>query len=199
MRSKIPCSTSFCRRSASTWRVAPRRAWNSSKRRVRRKASRSTSRVQRSPITDSVRAIEQVWSPMSLQRMCRPYIRNRLRSERELSMGSETERTAAREGAMSNEWRQTACILCSINCGVEVQLDGRRLARIRGDKANPRSEGYTCEKALRLDYYQNSRDRLTSPLRRRPDGGFEPIDWDTAIREIARELVRVRDEHGGES
>src|SRR5215472_10009635 len=100
---------------------------------------------------------------------------------------------------MSNEWRQTACILCSINCGVEVQLDGRRLARIRGDKANPRSEGYTCEKALRLDYYQNGRDRLTSPLRRRPDGCFEPIDWDTAIREIADKLVAVRDTHGGES
>jgi anaerobic selenocysteine-containing dehydrogenase len=97
------------------------------------------------------------------------------------------------------EWRKTACILCSINCGIEVQLDGRRLSRIRGDKANPRSEGYTCEKALRLDYYQNGRDRLTTPLRRRPDGGFEPIDWDTAIAEIARELVRVRDTHGGES
>jgi anaerobic selenocysteine-containing dehydrogenase len=100
---------------------------------------------------------------------------------------------------MSNEWRQTACILCSINCGVEVQLDGRHLARIRGDKANPRSEGYTCEKALRLDYYQNSRDRLTTPLRRRPDGTFEPIDWDTAIAEIARELVRVRDTYGGQT
>jgi formate dehydrogenase len=100
---------------------------------------------------------------------------------------------------MSNEWRQTACILCSINCGVEVQLDGRRLARIRGDKANPRSEGYTCEKALRLDYYQNSRDRLTSPLRRRPDGSFEPIDWDTAVGEIARELVRVREAYGGQT
>ena len=24
------------------------------------------------------------------------------------------------------EWHQTACILCSINCGIEVKLDGRR-------------------------------------------------------------------------
>ena len=58
---------------------------------------------------------------------------------------------------------------------------GRRFARIRGDKAHPASQGYTCEKALRLDHYQNGRDRLTSPLRRRADGTFEPIDWDTAI------------------
>jgi anaerobic selenocysteine-containing dehydrogenase len=100
---------------------------------------------------------------------------------------------------MSNQWHQTACILCSVNCGIEVQLDGRRFARIRGDKAHPASQGYTCEKALRLDHYQNGRDRLTAPLRRRPDGGFEPIDWDTAIREIAERLVRVRDTFGGKT
>jgi anaerobic selenocysteine-containing dehydrogenase len=101
--------------------------------------------------------------------------------------------------AATAEWHKSACILCSINCGIEVQLDGRRLARIRGDKANPRSEGYTCEKALRLDYYQNGRDRLTTPLRRRRDGGFEPIDWDTAIAEIAERLTQVRDAYGGAS
>jgi anaerobic selenocysteine-containing dehydrogenase len=97
------------------------------------------------------------------------------------------------------EWHKSACILCSINCGIEVQLEGRRFARIRGNKSHPASQGYTCEKALRLDHYQNARDRLTTPLRRRPDGGFEPIDWDTAIREIAAELVRIRDAYGGPS
>ena len=49
-------------------------------------------------------------------------------------------------------------------------------------------QGYTCEKALRLDHYQNGRHRLTSPLRRRPDGTFEEIDWDTAIAEVAARL-----------
>lgn len=82
-------------------------------------------------------------------------------------------------------WHQTACILCSLNCGIEVRLDGRRLAGIRGDKAHPGSRGYACEKAQRLDHYQNGRHRLTSPLRRRPDGTFEEIDWDTAIAEVA--------------
>jgi len=96
-------------------------------------------------------------------------------------------------------WHTTACILCSINCGIEVKLDGGRFARIRGDKAHPTSQGYTCEKALRLDHYQSSRDRLTSPLRRRADGTFEKIDWDTAITEIAERLAHVRDTHGGET
>lgn len=96
-------------------------------------------------------------------------------------------------------WHQSACILCSINCGIEIKLEGRRFARIRGDKANPASEGYTCEKALRLDHYQSSRDRLTSPLRRRPDGTFEEVDWDTAIAGVAADLAAVRDAHGGSS
>ena len=100
---------------------------------------------------------------------------------------------------MSEAWQATACILCSQNCGIDVQLEGRKLVRFRGDRAHPMSQGYTCEKALRLDYYQNAKDRLTSPLRRRPDGTFEEIDWDTAIREIAERLAGVRDRHGGES
>ena len=98
-----------------------------------------------------------------------------------------------------SDWQQTACILCECNCGIEVQLEGRRLARIRGDKAHPASQGYTCNKAFRLDHYQNGRHRLTSPLRRTADGGFEEIDWDTAIAEVAERLASVRDEHGGES
>jgi anaerobic selenocysteine-containing dehydrogenase len=100
--------------------------------------------------------------------------------------------------SVETEWRQTACILCECNCGIEVRLDGRTLASIRGDKAHPASRGYTCNKAMRLDHYQNGRHRLTSPLRRRPDGSYEEIDWDTAIREVAAGFARVRDEHGGD-
>jgi anaerobic selenocysteine-containing dehydrogenase len=96
-------------------------------------------------------------------------------------------------------WQSTACILCSVNCGIEVQTRDGHIVRIRGDKAHPGSRGYTCEKSQRLDHYQNNRGRLTSPLRRRADGTFEPIDWDTAIREVAQKLVHVRDTHGGKT
>ena len=99
----------------------------------------------------------------------------------------------------ATDWRASACILCSINCGVEVRTEDRRITRVRGDKSHPGSQGYTCEKALRLDHYQNARDRLTSPMRRRADGTFEAVDWDTAIAEVAARLAAVRDEHGGAS
>lgn len=95
--------------------------------------------------------------------------------------------------------QRTACILCSINCGIEVETDGtRNLTRIVGDKRHPVSRGYVCEKVQRLNYYQNGRDRITSPLRRRPDGTYEAVDWDTAIAEITARLLAVRDRHGGD-
>ncbi len=97
-----------------------------------------------------------------------------------------------------NDWQPTACILCECNCGIVVQSEGRTLARIRGDKAHPASQGYTCNKALRLDHYQNGRGRLTAPLRRRADGSYEEIDWDTAIVEIAEGFKHIRDTYGGD-
>ena len=99
-------------------------------------------------------------------------------------------------------WRPTACILCECNCGLEVELGGPggdHLVRLRGDKRHPSSQGYACEKPHRLDHYQHGKDRLTAPLRRRADGSFEEIDWDTAIREVAARLAAVRDAHGGDA
>ena len=100
-------------------------------------------------------------------------------------------------------WRPSACILCECNCGILVRLggeDGRRFEQIRGDKAHPASKGYTCQKALRLDHYQNGRgERVLHPLRRRADGSFETVDWPTAIAEVAARLAAVRDTHGGET
>jgi anaerobic selenocysteine-containing dehydrogenase len=98
-------------------------------------------------------------------------------------------------------WHKSACILCECNCGVEIRLgsDGHTFERIRGDKSHPASKGYTCEKALRLDHYQNGRgERVLNPLRRRDDGTFEEVDWDTAAREVAERLGAVRDEFGGD-
>ena len=98
-----------------------------------------------------------------------------------------------------SEWKPTACIICSLNCGLRVQTDGRRITSIRGDKGHPASQGYVCEKARALDHYQNGRDRLAAPLRRRDDGSFEEVSWETAIAEVAARLALVRDTHGGET
>ena len=69
-----------------------------------------------------------------------------------------------------SDWLRTACNLCSLNCGIEIEVEEGRFGRIKGDRSHPESQGYLCQKASRLDYYQNHAGRLTHPLRRRPDG-----------------------------
>ena len=99
------------------------------------------------------------------------------------------------------EWKKSACILCSLNCGIDVQVGGpgnRHLTKIKGDKSHPVSQGYFCEKAQRLDFYQTGGDRLDTPLRRREDGSFEAIDWDTAIKEIAAKFNDIKARYGGD-
>ncbi len=97
-----------------------------------------------------------------------------------------------------NESNPTACIICSINCGVRVKTEGGHITTVHGDRDHPTSKGYLCEKAQALDVYQNGRDRLTTPLRRRADGTFEAVDWDTAISEIAARLYQIKAKHGGD-
>src|SRR5579871_6617424 len=97
------------------------------------------------------------------------------------------------------EWKKTACNICYVNCGVEVLVDDGRITKVRGDRDNPKSQGYLCNKAARIPYYAHHRDRLTTPLRRRADGGFDAIDWDTAIAEIAARVRDLVERHGGKS
>lgn len=92
---------------------------------------------------------------------------------------------------------QTACILCSRNCGLRVETDGARITGVRGDDAHPVSKGYLCQKAARLQHYQENADRLEHPLRRRADGTFERVGWDEALADIAARLVALRARHGG--
>jgi hypothetical protein len=52
--------------------------------------------------------------------------------------------------SVTDTWHPTACILCSLNCGIEVRVADGHLAKVRGDKVHPMSQGYTCQKALCL-------------------------------------------------
>ena len=96
-------------------------------------------------------------------------------------------------------WKKTACILCYANCGLEVQTEGRKITKVKGDKEHPRSSGYVCQKASRIAYYQNDSERLSSPLRRAADGSFEKISWETAYSEITEKMLAVKETYGARS
>lgn len=83
--------------------------------------------------------------------------------------------------------------------GVKGSGPSARIVKVRGDRANPKSRGYLCNKAQAIPDFVHHRDRLTTPLRRGADGSYAAIDWDTAIREIAGRLRTILDQHGGKT
>ena len=91
----------------------------------------------------------------------------------------------------------TACILCSRNCGLKVDIQDNKFVKIQGDEKHPISKGYICQKAARLTYYQNHDDRLQYPLKRQSDGTFQRISWDEAISEISEKLNVTKSNYGG--
>lgn len=95
--------------------------------------------------------------------------------------------------------RKTACILCSRNCGLTVEVADGHLTGIRGDQDHVTSKGYLCQKAARLDHYQHHADRLRHPLKRTADGGFVRVSWEQALSEIAQRLLSIRNLHGGDA
>lgn len=101
----------------------------------------------------------------------------------------------------TDDFKTTACNLCFVNCGIKVQLggdDGRQFVKVLGDENHPASNGYICNKASRINYYQNNENRLLHPMKRQPDGSYQPVSWDTAITEIADKLSTIKADHGGQ-
>ena len=97
-----------------------------------------------------------------------------------------------------SEWQKTSCVLCFNNCGLEVITEGSKIVKVRGDRENPRSQGYLCRKGANIAYFQNNPERLRFPLKRVGDQ-FKRISWDRALNEIADKLREIVQTHGPRS
>ncbi|NLU47091.1 MAG: molybdopterin-dependent oxidoreductase [Syntrophomonadaceae bacterium] len=97
-----------------------------------------------------------------------------------------------------SEWKKTGCALCAQNCGLEVLVENNRIVKVRGDKSNPRSQGYICRKGRNIAHFQHHEQRLKYPLKK-VNGEFVRISWDQAISEIAARLKKIRDKYGPRS
>ncbi|MGB8646961.1 MAG: molybdopterin oxidoreductase family protein [Anaerolineae bacterium] len=87
------------------------------------------------------------------------------------------------------------CNLCEAMCGLEIVMNGEQITAIRGDKADPFSQGHICPKATALQDVYADPDRLKMPLRRTATG-WESIGWDEAFDEVAANLKRIQTTHG---
>jgi len=94
--------------------------------------------------------------------------------------------------------RKTSCVLCAQNCGLEVEIEGDKIVRVKGDKDNPRSRGYVCVKGVNVAHHHDHEGRLLYPLKKTQEG-FVRISWETAFDEIAAKLKSIVSTYGSES
>jgi anaerobic selenocysteine-containing dehydrogenase len=88
-----------------------------------------------------------------------------------------------------------SCPLCEATCGVAVEVDGDRVVSVRGDEADPFSNGYICPKGTALADLHHDPDRLRRPLIREGSTWHE-AGWDEALDLVARRLRDIRTAHG---
>lgn len=93
------------------------------------------------------------------------------------------------------EHKTTFCRIREPLCGMVATVTDGRLTELRPDREHPLSAGFACPKGIAFTDIVNDPDRVLTPLRRGP-GGFEPVDWDTALDDIAAWLAAIHRRHG---
>lgn len=106
---------------------------------------------------------------------------------------------AAGEISGDVKWDKALCRYCGTGCGVEVGVADNRVVAVRGDKQAAVNKGLLCAKGYHLPGFLYAKDRLTHPLKRKPDGGFEKISWDEALDLIAEKFQGALDDSGPDS
>ncbi len=91
------------------------------------------------------------------------------------------------------------CNGCSSKCGlVATTVDGK-LKTVEGMGDHPYSKGTLCGRGHGTAQWAYSDGRLTQPMKRTADGGFEPISWDAAFEEIGQTVKGILAESGPEA
>ncbi len=94
-------------------------------------------------------------------------------------------RADVRTTATPDRWVQSACVLCSNGCALDVGVAAGRIVGVRGRPLDRSNRGRLGPKGLYGWAANNSAERLTHPLIR--DGGlFREASWDEAMSLIVR-------------
>mgnify|MGYP001813609306 CR=1 FL=1 len=101
-------------------------------------------------------------------------------------------------------WHRSTCPHdCPSTCALEVErLGPSRIGKVKGNRANPYTDGVICAKVARYAERVHHPDRLTRPLRRvgeKGGGAFEEISWEAALDEIAERLLLAEQRFGPET
>ncbi len=93
-----------------------------------------------------------------------------------------------------DRWVQSACVLCSMGCGLDIGVKDGRMVGVRGRAVDRVNRGRLGPKGLYGWEANAASDRLTQPMIRR-DGTLQPASWDEAMETVVartRTLLRER-------
>lgn len=105
-----------------------------------------------------------------------------------------SERVDERTTAPVDSWVQSACVLCSNGCGLEIGVKDGRIVGVRGRADDHVNRGRLGPKGLHGWEANNSPDRLTSPLIRK-QGTLQPATWDEAMSLIVEKSRQIINRH----
>jgi anaerobic selenocysteine-containing dehydrogenase len=87
------------------------------------------------------------------------------------------------------------CRICTTVCGIEVDVEGDRVVRARGDTTHPFSKGYTCPKGRALPELHHHPDRVERPMMRIGDR-LDACSWSDALDDAGARLRTIIEESG---
>jgi ferredoxin-nitrate reductase len=79
-----------------------------------------------------------------------------------------------------DQWIQSACVLCSNDCALDIGVKNGKIVGVRGRGIDRTNKGRLGPKGLHGWIANNSQDRLTKPLIRR-NGRLEDATWEEAM------------------
>src|SRR3954464_1955131 len=91
-----------------------------------------------------------------------------------------TARVDERVGDPPERWVQSACVLCSNGCALDIGVKGNTIVGVRGRAVDRVNKGRLGPKGLHGWEANHSRDRLKHPLIRR-GGKLRRASWDEAM------------------
>jgi anaerobic selenocysteine-containing dehydrogenase len=98
--------------------------------------------------------------------------------------------------AEPDQWVQSACLLCSNGCGMDIGVKDGVIVGVRGRAVDRVNHGRLGPKGLHSWVANNDSERLTKPLIRRK-GKLEEATWDEAMNLIVQRSKEICDKYTG--
>ncbi len=93
----------------------------------------------------------------------------------------------------------TLCRMCDTRCAIDVHLKDGVISDITPFQGHQVNHGRMCPRATAaIDQFYHPR-RITTPLKRKPDGSFEKISREQALDEIADRMAALKEAYGARS